>query len=236
MSVLGQEDPPEGKGGSGGGGGSTAIMSLSLYLLLLAFFILLVAISKFETEKIDQVLFSLDEAFVVEPDILMADTAVASRDGSTLAQQSFFEVVDKLFEEELAFTKVKVVREGDTMVVSVPEDAVFEDGSSELRPEAAGLIGRLSGSLKQKAEGGRYHLDMVIPMGLTADQRNTAVMRDGRFARALVAHGAPPEAISIGVRQRLRNSIHFFFALRTPQQEEQGALPGSDPDQDNPDG
>ena len=109
---------------SGGGTGSSTVLSLALFLLLLAFFILLVAISKFETEKIDQVLFSLDEVFEVQPEMLLSNQAVTSRDGNLSQQQTFFEVVDKLFRDELQFAKVRVVTEGDQMIVAVPLDAV----------------------------------------------------------------------------------------------------------------
>jgi flagellar motor protein MotB len=214
--------------GSGGGGGGAGVLSLSLYLLLLAFFILLVAISKFEVDKIDQVLFSLDETFEVDPDIMLANQSVTSRDGNVLQQESFFEVVDKLFRDELQFTKVKVVTEGDTMVIAVPEDGLFEKDSSDLRPDTAGLMGRLSESLKRKVDGGSYHLDMVTPLGVTEAQRQLAVLRAGQFARALIAHGAPAASISVGVRQRLRNEVHFFFALKEPGTDTVVPVAGSD--------
>jgi len=199
---------------SSSGSGSSTVMALALFLLLLAFFILLVAISKFETEKIDQVLFSLEEAFEIPPEILLSDQNVTSRDGNLNEQQTFFEVVDKLFRDELQFAKVRVVTEGDQMIVAVPIDAVFEASSIELRVETAGLIGRLSETLKKPVEDGQYHLDMVIPIGRTEADRDLSVRRAGRFARALTAYGAPPRAISIGVRQRLRNEVHFYFEAR----------------------
>ncbi len=199
---------------SGGGTGSSTVLALALFLLLLAFFILLVAISKFETEKIDQVLFGLDEVFEVQPEMLLSNQAVTSRDGNLSQQQTFFEVVDKLFRDELQFAKVRVVTEGDQMIVAVPLDAVFEPDSMELRVETAGLMGRLSETLKKQIDGARYHLDMIIPLGLSASDRDLAVRRGGRFARALTAYGAPGYAISIGVRQRLRNEVHFYFEVR----------------------
>lgn len=198
---------------SGGSGGASGVLALSLFLLLLAFFILLVAISKFETEKIDQVLFSLDEAFEVPKELLLAEQAVTSREGRLNPQQEFFEVIDKVFRDELQFTKVRVVNEGDKMVIAVPIDGVFDPNSSEIRVEAAGLIGRLAESLNRDVPDGRYNLDMIVPLGAAAADRELAIRRAGRFARALAAHGAPSSAMSIGARQRLRNEVHFFFAI-----------------------
>ncbi|MEM6901980.1 MAG: hypothetical protein AAF556_01910 [Pseudomonadota bacterium] len=199
---------------SGGGGGNSTIMALSLFLLLLAFFILLVAISKFESEKIDQVLFSLDEVFEVEPDLLLAEEAVTSRDGSQIAQEDFFEVLDKVFRDELQFTRVRVVKQGDTMIIAVPEEGLFEPGSSDIRIEAAGLLGRVAEALSRPVENGGYFLDMIIPLGRSAGDRDIAVRRAGRFARGLTALNAPSSAISVGVRQRLRNEVHFFIEFR----------------------
>ena len=216
------DDPAEQEEASGSSGSST-VMALALFLLLLAFFILLVAISKFESEKIDQVLFSLDEVFEVEPQLLLADQAVTSRDGSQIAREDFFDVVDKVFRDELQFTRVRVVKQGDTMVIAVPEDGLFDPGSSDIRIEAAGLLGRVAESLTREAEGGDYFLDMIVPLGRSADDRDLAVRRAGRFARGRTALNAPEANISVGVRQRLRNEVHFFFEFRSD--EVQAAVP-----------
>ncbi|MBV6632181.1 MAG: hypothetical protein KI792_04000 [Alphaproteobacteria bacterium] len=207
-------DDPSGGEEAGGSGGTATVMALALFLLLLAFFILLVAISKFESEKIDQVLFSLDEVFEVEPELLLADEAVTNRDGSQIAREDFFEVVDKVFRDELQFTRVRVVKQGDSMVIAVPEDGLFDPGSSDIRIEAAGLLGRVSEALTRPADNGGYYLDMVIPLGRSAGDRDLAVRRAGRFARGLTALNAPASSISVGVRQRLRNEVHFFFEFR----------------------
>ena len=198
---------------SGVSGGASGVLALSLFLLLLAFFILLVAISKFESEKIDQVLFSLDEAFEVPEELLLADQAVTSREGRLSPQQEFFEVIDKVFRDELQFTKVRVVNEGDNMIIAVPLEGIFDGDSSEIRVEAAGLMGRLAESLNRDVLDGRYNLDMIVPLGRSESDRELAIRRAGRFARALAAHGAPSEAMSIGARQRLRREVHFYFSI-----------------------
>ena len=103
--------------------------------------------------------------------------------------------------------------EGDNMIVAVPVDGLFDPESSEIRVEAAGLMGRVAQTLTREIDAGRYDLDMIVPLGRSASARELAVRRAGRFARALAAHGAPSSAISIGARQRLRNEVHFFFSV-----------------------
>ncbi len=194
------------------------VLLLSLFLLLLVFFIVLNAQSVQTTHRVRAVLSSLERSFptfFIDPRLRERTDPVASRAGTVFAVQRL-EGVGKLFATAVAVAKVESVTPGRLLEVRLPADELFMPGTAELRPDRQGLIDRVAASLLESRPGERIELDALLAIGPTGtpSQPPGPVARAGALARLLVADGAPPGSVTVGIERGEPGAIRLLFSLR----------------------
>lgn len=115
-----------------------------LVTLLLALFTTLYAASSLDAMKLEPIAFSLREAFdvplaaggpIVPPVTVVADAAPQDDLGIRLARE---------LAEAVRVHRVEIHRDGRGLIVSLPEEAAFGVGSTELSEEARRVIARIA--------------------------------------------------------------------------------------------
>jgi flagellar motor protein MotB len=206
-----------------GGGTGTIFQFLSLYLLVLAFFIVLVSISTFEEIKSSAVMDSLTSTFasVLPPSTSL--TAFTSKEGQVLDGPDFQQEVNALFSTAIGITKIEVVQPGRVMRVIMGADGMFTPGETTVRDAQYALLDRLVASMSSRPSGLVYDIEIVVGNSLADDRgmssaQGLEMARAGALARELLARGAPPDALAIGMRHADPNQIVMWFHVR-PQEE-----------------
>ncbi len=207
-----------------GGGGQTVTLFLGLYLLVLAFFILLVSISTPEDIKAKAVMDSLTSEFttIIPPS---TDLSVfTSNEGEILAGKRFQSQINDVFATALQAVKIKVVQPGRLMRVELTSRSLFLDGGASIRPGQYPLLDRLVATLSSRPTGMRYDMEFIIgspyavgkslPIGQTLE-----MSRAGAFVREMLARGAPPDSVSIGIRPGDPDRIVIWFFVRFSDEE-----------------
>ncbi|MGB0683147.1 MAG: flagellar motor protein MotB [Magnetovibrionaceae bacterium] len=221
------DDPSQavtaGAGGHASDGDGTIALFLALYLVVLAFFILLVTISSLEETRSEAVMDSLTSTFttILPPATELQD--FASRDGDVIAAQEFQQDVTNLFTTTIRVAKVDVIQPGRLMRVSFPTSVLFAENEARLRPGQVGLVDRLVSTLSGRAAGLRHDLEFVVgsryTTGVNLPVGQTLQMaRAGEFARSILARGAPPDSISIGLKPGAEDQITLWFFIRTVEE------------------
>lgn len=204
-------------GGNDRTGDAVLVLLLSLFLLLLVFFIVLNAHTVRDGRRTGAVLASVDRSFpvfFVDPRLREGDGPLASRSGTVTAAERLTGVGD-LFASELALAKVEVVRPGRLMEVRLPADGLFLPGTATVRPERQGLIDRVVSALREEFPGERVELEALLAIGPGApSQPPGPVQRAAALARHLLADGAPPAAVGVGVERGPPGSARFLFSIR----------------------
>jgi hypothetical protein len=192
---------------------------LSLYLLILVFFIVLVSISAREELKSTRVMNSVASTFAPESRsaILLAD--LPEVDGQEMAGHMFHKRVATVVSEHLRVAKVRVVKPGEIMQVSLPADSLFHPGTADVRGFQEGLLDRIVAELSTRppglyfelefAIGSPYSIGVGLPIGATRE-----VSRAGAFARKMLARGAPPNAVSVALVPGDARHVTLTFAVR----------------------
>ena len=206
-----------------GSGGSTLSLFLGLYLLVLSFFILLVTISTREKLKSQAVMDSLTSTFttILPPSTDL--TAFAGKEGAVLVGQEFQEQITKIFTTSMRVIKIEIVQPGRLMRLTLPADALFFTGGTEIRPARFPLLDRLVATLSGRPPGLRYDMEFIVGSVYTPDNdlplRQTLEMaRAGAFARAMLARGVPPDSISVGLKPGSREDVVIWFYVRDPEE------------------
>ncbi len=197
-----------------GGGASSLIQFLSLYLLVLAFFVLLITISTPEDVKSKAVKDSLTSTFAPLLPPRTKLEVFTSKEGEVLAKPEFLETTSKLFATALGVEKVETLQPGRLMRVVLSADSLFEPGTSNIRQSRYTLIDRLIAALSGGPPGFHFEMEFVIA-SQTPAERDPQMARAGAFAREMLARGAPPESISIGLRQGDPDQVALRFYVRT---------------------
>jgi len=87
---------------------------------------------------------------------------------------------------------------------------------------------RVIASLSERPPG--YHFDMEFIIGSNADasgygtlpvNQTLEMARAGVFIRTLLARGAPPDTVSVGIRKGNPGSVAMWFYIRSPLEAEQ---------------
>lgn len=205
---------------------ATVSILLSLYLLVLAFFILLNSISQREDSKSNRVMEGLTSAFASpaarRPQMFSADV------GDVVG--AFVTGMSELFETAIPAVKLRVVNPGRVLEVSMHPDVLYFNGEARLRPAHGAFFDRLIGSLATSPDGFRYRMEFIInseyggrdalPVGESLE-----MARAGAFAREMLARGAPPQALLVGMERRSGAAVRMYF--RVIEQDEPGPAPSA---------
>jgi hypothetical protein len=177
---------------------------LSLFILLLAFFIYLNSISSVELGRSDKVLESLRSSF---PARFAGGTGMGVLDSDpdrTISDEAR-KRLELVFDGALPFQADESDPWGNPVFATLPVDSLFPPGSFEPRPAMVARLGKLADVLRTPGPGRRLDVELLFGyaesgmiVGGTRDGR-LRVLRASRLAQVLVAAGAPPHVVAIGV-------------------------------------
>lgn len=197
----------------------TVFVFLSLFLLVLAFFIVLVSISSFEVNKSKAVMKSLTTTFTTIVPTGAEVSDFTAKEGEVLAGSAFQEKITGLFATAFQVAKVEIVKPGRLMQVDMPASALFAGGEDRVRATALPFLDRMVAALGGRLPGMRYDVEFVIgagkaPAAMLPVARTLELARAGAFAREMLARGAPPESISIGLAPADPATLTMRFYVR----------------------
>lgn len=203
-------------------GSSYIVLLLSLNLILLAFFILLNALSSFETQKTFAVLDSVSHAFrgpIETPRDAESETVSL---GVLSLPQDLTNEIGSLFESFVPSAQVSRTARSTVMTVEMPADTMFKPGTHDIRPERKVLIRRVARALMRDTDGiMKYELAFEHGTG-GAGAQGAAASDNARFARRgetmaryLIRQSIPPTALSIGLRSGAPGTVRFVLRVRT---------------------
>jgi hypothetical protein len=194
------------------------VLLLSLKLILLAFFILMNALSEFESRKKETVLDSVSRAF--------RGSIQTPRDASSLGPslgllplpENLVNEIGSLFESFVPDARARRTAHATAMAVDLPAEALFRPGEHEIRPERKVLIRRLARSMMQDP-GGDLKYELAFEHGAPAPgapEADTAraVRRADSIARYLIRQAIPSSILSIGLRPGAPDMVRFVLHLR----------------------
>ena len=197
-------------------GNATIIIYLSLFLLLLVFFIMLVAHSLPRDYRVRAVMSSVEHSFA-QPQSRATETA-PGQGSAALVALTGLKRLGELFETELAIVKVEKSLPGRVLVAATETNELFEDGTSFVRRERIGLLDRIAREIGDHS-GVHYEVDFLIAIGpepAGQPRFGDPVAQAAALGRALIADGAPPDAVSVGIEPGEAGSARFLFNARLP--------------------
>jgi hypothetical protein len=183
---------------SGPDGQSPGVWPLyvALFLVLLSFFTMLTGSSKIDAAKTSAVVVDgLRPTFRAQPARLRSDDGVFWESSATL---------DGLGGEVaglLRMARVERPGRGAELRVTFPASELYPAKSAELRDESTRLIDRVVAAFGASPPGNPLKVTFSLgrPGGDDASELAFVVSRVDAFARALVARGAPPADVAIGI-------------------------------------
>ncbi len=197
------------------GGRGTLTLFLSVYLLVLAFFILLNSIASYEEVKAKAVMESLSTTFADFGPGGTTDPFVANF-GDLAAARAFQQQMTRVFEAAIPAAQVSILRPGRLMQVELDAASLFLDDKAAIRPGQLPLLDRIVAALSAPPPGLRHELEFVIGAPPGADGalpigETPQVARAGAFAREMLARGAPPQALTAGLRLGSPERVRLLF-------------------------
>lgn len=202
---------------------TTVSLFLGLYLLVLAFFILLVTISTPEDVKSKAVMDSLSSAFKTILPPTSAPTAFTSKEGNFIAGENFQNQLVGLFSTEIKVVKVDVVKPGKLMRVVILADTLFFPETENIRPAQQPFMDRVVAALSGNPQGLYYEVQFVIGSAYESDKElpiglNLELRRASAFVKEMLARGAPPASLSIGLKPGDPRYVVLWFNVRYPKE------------------
>lgn len=201
------------------GRASTVLVFLSLFLLVLAFFIVLVTISTVERVKSRAVLESLNTTFTAVLPTEAKRTDFTAKEGEVLGGQPFQERITNIFSTSVQVAEVEVVKPGRLMRVRMPASALFAAGEARVLEAAQPFLDRVVAALGARPPGLRFDMEFVIGTPVAGDGtlpvgQTPEMARAGAFAREMVARGAPPDGVAIGIAPGDAEQVIMRFYVR----------------------
>lgn len=196
---------------------------LGLFLLVLAFFIMLVSISTFEEVKSSRVMDSLTSTFTTVLPPTSDPVDFNAKDGDILAGEAFQEQITSIFSTAIQVENIEVVQPGRLMRLQMRVNVLYLDGQTAVREDQYPLLDRIVAVLSNRPPGLRQDMEVIIgsrvtegvslPVGQTLE-----MSRVGELARLMVSRGAPPDAVSVGLKPGDPNEISIWFWVRGVQE------------------
>lgn len=199
---------------------------LGLFLLVLAFFIMLVSISTFETVKSSAVMDSLTSTFTTVLPPTSDPTDFTAKDGDIIAGEAFQEQITTIFSTAIQVEKIDVVQPGRLLRLQLRANALFQQGEAAVREDQLPLLDRVVAALSNRPPGLRLDLEVIIgsevleghalPVGQTLE-----TARVGELARTFMSRGAPPDSISVGIKEGSPRGVDLWFWVRGEEETAQ---------------
>ena len=201
---------------------ASVVQFLALYLLILAFFIWLVSLARFEGVKSLAVINSLKSTFETkqkeeEKDITTIITA------KILSAKQFEDNIRGLFSTLLGVEKVEAPTPGQNMRVVMRADTLFEKEKTKIKEFNYKFMDRVVASLSERPPGYHFDVEFIVRSkqdssgyGTLPTDQTLQMARAGNFVRTMLERGAPPDSVSIGVREGNPQRIVLWFHIRSP--------------------
>lgn len=207
------------QGASENPGSNTIALFLGLYLLILAFFILLVSMSTRTELRSQAVMDSLTSTFSTLLPPSTDPTTFTTKEGDVLAAQRFQESIAAIFRTAVKVEQITVIQPGRLMRVVLLADSLFFPGQARLRDAQVDLLDRLIVSLSNRPAGLRFDMEFVAGSrigegGKLPAGRALPILRAEAFAKAMDAHGGPPDSLAVGLKPGDPEKITLWFYVR----------------------
>lgn len=209
-------------------GPSYMVLLLGLNLILLAFFILLNALSNFESRKTHAVLDSVSHAFRGSIKTPEGASSVSVSLGVLPLPEALTKEVGSLFESFVPEARAKLTDRATVMTVEMPATSLFRPAAHEIRPErkvlirrlARALMGDLNGAVKYELafehgiSGARPPATGGQDAGAAAEVAARSVRRADAVARYLIRQSIPRHVLSVGLRPGAPGTVRFVLRVR----------------------
>lgn len=196
------------------GHGNVWSVFAALYLVVFAFFILLVSASRPDAQKSVALVEGLRTAF-------SSDAGLDDDDALFVAGRSALAELAGDLQGVLRIARVNHARRGEELRLTLAEVDLFDTGSAEPSVAAMPLIDRVVTALDAPPPGLRLAMTLTMPEGRSSplapngvaiDQPlSQAARRAAGFAAVLVARGASPTTITVGVAERRAPEVLLVF-------------------------
>ena len=195
--------------------GPTLTVFLSLYLILLAFFIFVVAQSRFELSRAVAAMGSVAGAFRGDAGLVRWDGEMASPPAVADVVAGLRGELQRRFDSGLPEARLVTSRDGAVLRASLPAAALFVPGESLLRADRRTVVGELGRALGAVPTGFVVRIEISLPRGDDAAAGGRLpVVRAGALARHLESEGLPPAALATGLRPGEGSEIQFTVFVR----------------------
>ncbi len=194
------------------------VAMLSLYLLLLAFFILLNALSRLESDRTRTVIESINEAFDGQVRAPSSAKPYSAALGPLEDAAALIEELRQLFDSMLPAIASETAADGPVLRLELSAEVLFMPRSSALRGGRAPLIERIARALR-KAENAGLFVELELFHGLAAAPSaaqaaaGLEVQRMGVLVRAFAERGVPAERLSVGVLADKAGIVQLIFRV-----------------------
>lgn len=206
---------------SGQAGDANVVALLSLKLLLLAFFIMLTAIARFEQEKVDLVVTSVNDAFDGRIRSDVPNVRLHSGLGSIPASTQLTERIRNLFSSTLPAARVERDDLFGELRIKIPTEALFFAEEARLRAGPTVLLSRLARLLgPERPAATDYDLEMLVGVDRDALSRLSstpdalASRRAGTLARDFARRGMPADKLSVGLVPGAQGKVRLVLRVR----------------------
>ena len=206
------------------GGSGAMVLLLSLNLILLAFFIVLNALSKYQEDKAQVVLESVNRAFNGKLESAQFAPTYKASLGVLPEAESLTKEVGSLFESIIPATRSKRNERATMMRIDLPVASLFRPADRRLRRDRKVLVRRLANALlHEKRKHLIYDLDVLHgvaapsdadPSQVSSTPYGLEVRRVGLMARRLVLAGLSPQSLSIGILPGKPGTFRIVLRLR----------------------
>ena len=197
---------------------SGPILFLGLFLLLLAFFILLNSLATREEIRTRAVINSLLLTFQAPEEETTSTEIYISALAPVPEPEELVDELERIWVASIPLLKVERLSQGRMMQVDMPVNELFFGRGPSLRSDRLTLLINTSKALAYKAQGFVNELEFLLGTEADADKNANQMARAVAIARELVANGAPPDTVKIGLRQGNTGSIRMRFHVRDAQQ------------------
>jgi|GEM_PF-4417135 len=200
------------------GGQHNAPLFVGLYMVLLAFFIILTALSDIDPDRLDQASDSVAEAFSFKQPLFEVPEIFLDT-GTEITSENYFETLQKLAADSIAFQALDVQRTGNSMQVSVRVDDIFLIDAADMSQDAIIFFDNLASVMKSW----QYQLDtdvkITLPMQPAAfptivNSEDLARGRSVALLSPLLEAGVEPSRILPAISNRDAPHITLTFDVR----------------------
>ncbi len=194
------------------------VAMLSLYLLLLAFFILLNALSRLESDRTRTVIESINEAFdgrVQAPSSVEPFSAALDPldEAAALLQE-----LRRLFDSMLPAVSSEAAADSPVLRLELSAEALFPTGGARIRNGRAPLLAQIARALRKAGDGG-LHVELELFHGLAGSPsaaeaaEGLEIARMGALVRRFADQGVPAERLSAGVLPGKTGIVELIFRV-----------------------